>query len=63
MITATVRFGDNYADIEFPCSDSYLRAKLMELHAGDPDQTTLFLYDMIEPGGTVVPERPVHQSG
>lgn len=49
MITATVRFGDNYADIEFPCSDSYLRAKLMELHAGDPDQTTLFLYDMIEP--------------
>jgi len=49
MITATVRFGDNYADIEFPCSDTYLRSKLVELHADDPDQTTLFLFDMIEP--------------
>ncbi len=49
MITATVRYNDNYADIEFPCSDSYLCSKLMELHVDDPDQITLFLFNMIEP--------------
>ena len=49
MITVTVRYGDNYADIEFPCSDSYLRSKLMELQVDNPDQTTLFLSDVIEP--------------
>ncbi len=29
MSTAIVRYGDNYTDIEFPCSDSYLRSKLL----------------------------------
>lgn len=30
MITATVKHNDNYADIEFPCSEAYLSAKLTE---------------------------------
>lgn len=29
MITATVKHNDNYADIEFPCSEAYLSAKLI----------------------------------
>lgn len=49
MITATVRYNDNYADIDFPCSDLYLHCKLMELHADDPDNTTLFISEIIEP--------------
>ena len=28
MITATVKYNDNYTDIEFPCSEAYLSAKL-----------------------------------
>ncbi len=35
MITATVKHNDNYADIEFPCSEAYLSAKLMEIHVDD----------------------------
>lgn len=49
MITATVRYNDNYADIDFPCSDIYLYSKLMELHADDPNNTTLFVSEIIEP--------------
>lgn len=49
MITVTVRYGDNCAEIEFPCSDSYLRSILVKLQADDPDQTTLFLSEVIEP--------------
>ena len=49
MITATVRYNDNYANIDFPCSDVYLYSKLMELHADDPNNTTLFISEIIEP--------------
>ena len=35
MITATVKYNDNYTDIEFPCSEAYLSAKLMEIHVDD----------------------------
>ena len=31
MITATVKHNDNYTDIEFPCSEAYLSAKLILL--------------------------------
>lgn len=48
MIAVTVRHNDNYADIDFPCGDSYLQAKLMELHADDPD-TTLYVSEIKEP--------------
>lgn len=49
MITVTVQYNDNFADIEFPCSDIYLYSKLMELHADDPDNTTLYISDIIVP--------------
>ena len=49
MITATVRYNDNCADIDFPCSDIYLYSKLMELHADDPNNTTLFVSEIVEP--------------
>lgn len=49
MITATVRYNDNCADIEFPCSDIYLYGILTKLHADDPNDTTLFVADVIEP--------------
>lgn len=44
MIRITVKNNDNYADIEFPCSDNYLYAKLMEVHAENPNHTTSFVY-------------------
>lgn len=49
MITATVRYNDNCADIDFPCLDIYLYSKLMELHADDPNNTTLFVSEIVEP--------------
>ena len=32
MITVTLQYGDNYVDVEFPCSDNYLQSRLNELH-------------------------------
>lgn len=49
MIRGTVRYGGNDVDIEFPCSDSHLRSKLLELQVEEADQTTQFLSDLIEP--------------
>lgn len=48
MIAVTLRHNDNYADIEFPCGDSYLQAKLMELRADNPN-TTLYVSEVKEP--------------
>lgn len=48
MIAVTVRHNDNYADIEFPCGDSYLQAKLMELRANDPN-VALYVSEVKEP--------------
>lgn len=49
MIKVTIRNNDNYADVEFPCSDSYLYARLMEIHSDNPNYTTAFVSAVIEP--------------
>ena len=49
MITVTVRWGDNYADIEFPCSDSELQAKLEQLHPAAPHSDSIFILSVQEP--------------
>lgn len=47
MITATVKYNDNYTDIEFPCSEAYLSAKLMEIHVDDLSSTTRYILSLI----------------
>ena len=49
MITATVKYNDNYTDIEFPCSEAYLSAKLMEIHVDDLSSTTRYISAITEP--------------
>lgn len=49
MITVNVRYNDKYEDIKFPCSDIYLYDLLMDFHADDLNDTTLFVTDVIEP--------------
>ena len=49
MITATVKHNDNYADIEFPCSEAYLSAKLMEIHVDDLSSITRYISAITEP--------------
>ena len=49
MITATVKYNDNYTDIEFPCSEAYLSAKLMEIHVDDLSSTTQYISAITEP--------------
>lgn len=49
MITATVKHNDNYADIEFPCSEAYLSAKLMEIHVDDLSSITHYISAITEP--------------
>ena len=49
MITVTVRWGDNYADIEFPCTDSELQAKLEQLHPAAPHSDSIFILSVQEP--------------
>ena len=49
MITATVKHNDNYTDIEFPCSEAYLSAKLMEIHVDDLSSTTHYISAVTEP--------------
>ena len=56
MITATVKHNDNYTDIEFPCSEAYLSAKLMEIHVDDLSSITHYISAITEP-------KPVGQSG
>ena len=49
MITATVKHNDNYADIEFPCSEAYLSATLMAIHVDDLSSTTQYISAITEP--------------
>lgn len=49
MITVTVRWGDNYADIEFPCTDSELQSKLEQLHPAAPHSDSIFILSVQEP--------------
>lgn len=49
MITVTVRWGDNYADIEFPCTDSELQSKLQQLHPAAPHSDSIFILSVQEP--------------
>ena len=49
MITVTVRWGDNYSDIEFPCSDSELRSKLEQLHPAALHSDSIFILSVQEP--------------
>lgn len=56
MITATVRWGDNYADIEFPCSDSELQSKLEQFHPAAPHSDSIFILSVQEPTALAVLE-------
>ena len=49
MFTVTVRWGDNYADIEFPCTDSELQSKLEQLHPAAPHSDSIFILSVQEP--------------
>ena len=49
MITVTVRWGDNYTDIEFPCTDSELQSKLEQLHPAAPHSDSIFILSVHEP--------------
>ncbi|MBE6949869.1 MAG: hypothetical protein E7451_00840 [Ruminococcaceae bacterium] len=49
MITVTVRWGDNYADIKFPCTDSELQSKLEQLHPAAPHSDSIFILSVQEP--------------
>lgn len=49
MIVATVKYNDNYTDIEFPCSEAYLSAKLMEIHVDDLSSITHYISAITEP--------------
>ncbi len=56
MITVTVRWGDNYADIEFPCTDSELQSKLEQLHPAAPHSDSIFILSVQEPTALAVLE-------
>lgn len=56
MITVTVRWGDNYTDIEFPCSDSELQSKLEQLHPAAPHSDSIFILSVQEPTALAVLE-------
>ena len=49
MITVTVRWGDNYVDIEFPCTDSELQSNLEQLHPAAPHSDSIFILSVQEP--------------
>ena len=49
MIKVTVRYNDHLADIHFPCSETTLRATLMEIHVADDNPPELFVTDVIFP--------------
>ena len=49
MITVTLQYGDNYVDVEFPCSDNYLQSRLNELHYEGNFLQHAFVHEVIEP--------------
>lgn len=49
MIAVTVRWGDNYTDIEFPYTDSELQSKLEHLHPAAPYSDSIFILSVQEP--------------
>lgn len=49
MIKLTLRWGDHYTDIEFPCSDSELQSKLEQLHPTALYSDSIFVLSVQEP--------------
>lgn len=49
MITLRIKYADTTVNIQFPCTDNELMAKLMELHATDHEGDPFFVEDVIEP--------------
>ena len=49
MINLKIKYNDTTAGIEFPCSDSTIASKLMELHASDHEGDPFFVEEVIEP--------------
>ena len=50
MITVRVKYNDTNANIEFPCDESYLYAKLAELHVPDDEKASpkLFVEEVMD---------------
>ena len=50
MITVRVKYNDTNANIEFTCDESYLYAKLSELHVPDEEKSTpkLFVEEVMD---------------
>lgn len=49
MITVTVQNDNIYTEINFPCTDTYLNSKLMEIKTGNIDNTTFLINEVISP--------------
>ena len=49
MITLRIKYDDTTVGIQFPCSDSVIASKLMELHASDHEGDPFFVEEVIEP--------------
>ena len=49
MITLRIKYNDTTVGIQFPCSDSVIASKLMELHASDHEGDPFFVEEVIEP--------------
>ena len=49
MITLRIKYVDSTVNIQFPCTDNVLMAKLMELHATDHEGDPFFVEEVIEP--------------
>lgn len=49
MITLRIKYADSTVNIQFPCTDNVLMAKLMELHATDHEGDPFFVEEVIEP--------------
>lgn len=50
MITLRIKYADTAVNIQFPCTDNVLMAKLMELHAADHESDPFFVEKVIDPG-------------
>ena len=49
MITLRIKYADTTINIQFPCTDNLLMAKLMELHSTDHEGDLFFVEEVIEP--------------
>ena len=49
MITLRIKYADTAVNIQIPCTDNVLMAKLMELHAADHEGDPFFVEKVIEP--------------